>query len=207
MIDSGDANSVELGVKFTAEEAGIDHGDPLLQGRHQHRHAHWQPVELERTLLASATFTNETASGWQQVTFSKAVSITAGTTYVAGYFAPNGHYSATPAGFSSAVGNPPLKALANSTSANGVYAYGSASAFPSNSFNSTNYYVDVTFAPTPPSGPPTSPTGVFAAVASGQASVSWTTAGRRRRRADHQIHRDAVHWLDRANGCQRAGTR
>ncbi len=176
MIDSGDGNSVELGVKFTAEKAGSITGIRFYKAATNtgtHIGSLWSSTG---TLLASATFTNESASGWQQVTFSKAASITAGTTYVAGYFAPNGHYSATPAGFGSAgTSNPPLQALANSTSANGVYAYGSASAFPSNSFNSTNYYVDVTFAPTPPSGPPTSPTGVFAAVASGQASVSWTT--------------------------------
>jgi Domain of unknown function (DUF4082)/Fibronectin type III domain/Bacterial Ig domain len=176
MIDSGDGNSVELGVKFTAEKGGSITGVRFYKAAANtgtHIGSLWSSTG---TLLASATFTNETASGWQQVTFSKAVSITAGTTYVAGYFAPNGHYSATPAAFASAgTSNPPLKALANSTSADGVYMYGSASAFPSNSFNSTNYYVDVTFAPTPPSGPPTSPTGVSAAVASGQASVSWTT--------------------------------
>ena len=33
------------------------------------------------TLLATATFTNETASGWQQANFSNPVPITAGTTY------------------------------------------------------------------------------------------------------------------------------
>ena len=44
------------------------------------------------TLLAEATFTGETASGWQQVNFSKAVEITPGT-HVAAYLAPNGHYS------------------------------------------------------------------------------------------------------------------
>ena len=40
-----------------------------------------------------ATFTNETASGWQTAYFSNPVPITAGTTYVACYYAPNGHYS------------------------------------------------------------------------------------------------------------------
>ena len=44
-------------------------------------------------LLASATFTNESASGWQQVNFSQPVAMNANTTYVASYFAPNGHYS------------------------------------------------------------------------------------------------------------------
>ena len=98
------------------------------------------------TLLASATFTNETTSGWQQVNFSTPVAITAKTTYVAAYFAPKGHYSDNLAGFSSAVTNRPLTALANSTIPNGVYA-SAAQRFPTNSFNSTNYWVDLDFIP------------------------------------------------------------
>ena len=42
-------------------------------------------------LLASATFTGETTSGWQSVSFSKPVPILPDTTYVASYFAPKGH--------------------------------------------------------------------------------------------------------------------
>ena len=46
------------------------------------------------TLLATATFTAETASGWQQVLFSSPVAITANTVYTVSYHALNGHYSA-----------------------------------------------------------------------------------------------------------------
>jgi hypothetical protein len=97
-------------------------------------------------LLASATASNETPSGWQYATFQSPVSITAGTTYVASYFAPNGHYSHTANAFASSVDNAPLHAVANSTSANGVFAYGNASTFPNQSFNAANYWVDVLFA-------------------------------------------------------------
>ena len=38
------------------------------------------------TLLASATFSGETASGWQEVRFATPVAITANTTYVASYY-------------------------------------------------------------------------------------------------------------------------
>jgi len=44
-------------------------------------------------LLASATFTGETASGWQRVSFARPVALNPNTTYVASYFAPSGHYS------------------------------------------------------------------------------------------------------------------
>ena len=43
------------------------------------------------TQLAQATFTNETASGWQRVTFASPVPITANTTYVASYHTSSGH--------------------------------------------------------------------------------------------------------------------
>ena len=171
--DAGDPSSVELGVKFTASTEGSITGIRFYKAATNtgtHVGSLWSS---SGALLASATFTSESESGWQQVSFAEPVKIKAGTTYVAGYFAPNGHYSATGAGFGSAVSHPPLEALANGTSANGVYAYGSSSTFPSSSYNATNYFVDVLFAPVPPTGPPSPPTGVFAAVASGQAQVSW----------------------------------
>ena len=39
--------------------------------------------------------------------------------------------------------NAPLTALASG----GVYGYGSANAFPSNSFNASNYWVDAVYSP------------------------------------------------------------
>ena len=45
------------------------------------------------TLLATATFTGETASGWQQVTLAAPVASPPNTTYVASYHAPRGHYA------------------------------------------------------------------------------------------------------------------
>ena len=86
--------------------------------------------------------------GWEELDFSSPVSVTAGTTYVASYHTSAGHYADTPNGLASAVTNGPLTALASG----GVYAYGSSSTFPSNSFNASNYWVDVVF---------TTPSGVF----------------------------------------------
>ena len=98
-------------------------------------------------MLGTGTFSNETASGWQTLLFSTPVAVTSGTTYVAGYLAPNGHYSATGNGLATGVDNGPLQAVPNATSANGVYAYGSTTTFPTSSFNATNYWVDVLFQP------------------------------------------------------------
>jgi hypothetical protein len=96
------------------------------------------------TQLGSATFSNETPSGWQEMDFATPVAITAGTTYVAGYFAPNGHYSVG-AGLTNAVNNAPLHTIPNATSPNGVYAYSLVGEFPTSSFNASNYLVDIMF--------------------------------------------------------------
>jgi hypothetical protein len=92
-------------------------------------------------LLARATFTNETTSGWQTVTFSTPVAITAGTTYVASYFAPNGHFSVNRNYFGAAFNSGPLTVMANG----GVFKYGTTSAFPDETYQSSNYWVDVMF--------------------------------------------------------------
>ena len=90
------------------------------------------------TLLATATFSGETASGWQQVTFATPVAITANTTYVASYHTNTGNYGVNGGYFASAgVDNAPLHALATGVDgANGVYLYG-ASAFPTQTFNAS----------------------------------------------------------------------
>ena len=97
------------------------------------------------TLLATATFTDETPEGWQQVNFAEPVSINAGTTYVASYHT-SGNYSADPNLFDTTLTNGPLTAPSSAQSGgNGVYAYGSDSLIPANSFNATSYGVDVIF--------------------------------------------------------------
>ena len=65
--------------------------------------------------------------------------------------------------------NPPLHALANSTTPNGLYLYSSTNAFPTNSFNATNYFVDVTFNQTVQSTAPGAPNNVTATPANASA--------------------------------------
>ena len=97
------------------------------------------------TKLASVTFTTETATGWQYQAFASPVAITANTTYVVSYYAPVGRYSADSGYFGSGLDAPPLRALSNSESGgNGVYHYGT-SGFPNQTYNSTNYWVDLVF--------------------------------------------------------------
>jgi hypothetical protein len=102
--------------------------------------------------LAQVTFTRETKSGWQLAYFASPVAISANTTYVISYYAPNGHNAADNGGFTAPVSNLPLQALANEQNApNGVYAYGS-SAFPATGASATNYWVDAVFNTSPTVG-------------------------------------------------------
>jgi len=143
-INSNDPNAVELGVRFTSNVAGSITGIRFYKGSTNtgtHVGNLWTNTG---TLLATATFSNETASGWQQVSFATPVAIAANTVYVASYHTTAGNYSYDSNYFAAAFNNAPLQALQDGTSSgsNGVYIYG-ASAFPVDTWLSTNYYVDV----------------------------------------------------------------
>jgi hypothetical protein len=171
VVDSGDGSAVELGVKFRADFDGTIRGIRFYKAG-ANTGTHVGSLWLTNgQRVANATFTDESASGWQHVTFASPVSVTAGTTYIASYHAPNGHYSVTSGGFSSGVDNGLLHALGNATSANGVYAYGAAGTFPTNTHNAGNYWVDVLYAP---AGGPGQVTNVQATAGQASATVSWT---------------------------------
>ena len=122
-------------------------------------------------LLASVTFTNETATGWQQANLPTPVGVTANTTYIVSYYAPVGRYALNEPYFTAAVVKAPLRALADGEDgSNGVYRYG-ASGFPTQTFNASNYWVDVVFSTDPPPPDTTPPTVSGVLPASGATGV------------------------------------
>jgi hypothetical protein len=152
-----DSDSVSLGVKFTPNTDGSVIGVRYYKGTGNggiHTGSLWSATG---TRLATAAFSGESSSGWQTVYFTEAVPVTAGTTYVASYFAPRGHYAANSNFFASTWTNGPLSAPGG---ANGVYLYGSDD-FPTNSYGSTNYWVDPLFITAPPAAQPTVPSGAL----------------------------------------------
>lgn len=164
-----DGDAVELGVRFRSDAPGRVMGVRFYKGPGNtgtHTGSLWT---ASGTRLAQVTFTSETASGWQEARFATPVPLTANTLYVVSYHAPVGHYAVTETGFTSAVDAPPLHAPADGDGGgNGVYHYGT-SAFPTDTYRATNYWVDVVFQPddtTPPSAPShvtaeaTSPTAI-----------------------------------------------
>ncbi|GAA4229771.1 hypothetical protein GCM10023075_37960 [Streptosporangium album] len=143
-----DPQASTAGVKFKATTAGTINGIRFYKGAQNtgtHTGSLWTS---SGQLLASATFTNETASGWQQVNFPTPVNIAANTTYVASYHSTSGYYSVTRPYFTTQYTNGPLTALANGAEGgNGVYKYGATNAFPTSGYQASNYWVDVVFTP------------------------------------------------------------
>ncbi|WP_235436808.1 DUF4082 domain-containing protein [Pseudarthrobacter siccitolerans] len=145
VISVNDGNAVELGMKFRSDVAGSVTGVRFYKGPTNSGTHTGHLWSAGGALLATVTFTGETGSGWQQANFATPVAITANTTYVVSYFAPNGNYAATGAFFANSADNAPLHGLASGMDGlNGVYRYG-ASAFPGESYNNTNYWVDAVF--------------------------------------------------------------
>ena len=174
-VDSGDPNAGEFGVRFRSDVSGFITGLRFYKSATNtgtHIGNLWSNTGA---LLATANFSGESSTGWQQVNFGSPVAVTAGTTYVASYFSPTGHYSLDQNFFTAnGVDNVPLHALANGVDgSNGIYAYSAATTFPTSTFNSSNYWVDVVFSTTLPTQPPVvtsfSPTN-------GSAGVSKTAA-------------------------------
>jgi hypothetical protein len=170
---ASDPDAVELGTKIRTDVDGFITGVRFYKGSGNtgtHTGNLWSATGKR---LATGTFTNETAGGWQQLTFASPVAVTANTTYVVSYHAPSGHYAAD-GGFFTGAGadNAPLHALASGVDGpDGVYAYGATSSFPSGTWQATNYWVDAVFttaAPvdsTPPTVSATSPGQGFSGLA------------------------------------------
>jgi hypothetical protein len=147
---ASDTKSVELGVKFRSDKDGTITGVRFYKSAKNtgtHVGSLWA---RGGRLLAQATFTSETSSGWQEVRFAKPVAIKAGVTYVASYHTNTGSYAEVLGAFSTKGADaPPLHALRDQVDGrNGVFRYGNNPTFPNQgSKKAANYWVDVRFVP------------------------------------------------------------
>jgi hypothetical protein len=143
-----ETSPVELGTAFTPSRDGSIKAIRFFKGPGNggtHTGSLWSSIG---TRLATVTFTGESASGWQTAQLASPVAVTAGTTYVVSYLAPQGRYSYTSGFFNNPWTQGDLQAPATD---NGRYLYGAAGGFPTYSWNATNYFVDVVFQRAPPS--------------------------------------------------------
>lgn len=152
-----DTSEVEVGVRFEADRAGVISGLRFYKGAGNTGPHEGHLWDASGNLLTTQTFASESSSGWQSTRFAAPVAIAAGQTYVASYHTNTGHYAGDNGYFAGrGVDSGPLHAPADTAQApNGVYRYGAA-AFPSSSYESSNYWVDVIFsvatAPSPDGG-------------------------------------------------------
>jgi hypothetical protein len=140
-----DPNAVELGVMFQSSKAGYVTGlrfykNPWNTGTHVGNL--WSATGRK---LASATFSGETAYGWQTVNLSAPVEISANMTYIVSFHSKAGHCSNDEDYFSTPRVSGPLKAPP--AGGDSVYAYGTSSVFPTNNDAPHNFWVDVIFVP------------------------------------------------------------
>lgn len=117
--DDGDSNAVEVGLVFKANQSGFVTGIRFYKvaaNTGTHTGTLWS---ADGTRLATATFSNESAKGWQSVSFEP-VPVQAGSQYVVSYFAPDGGYAISIDAFSSGR----TLDLGPMTGTRGVYVYG-----------------------------------------------------------------------------------
>src|SRR5574338_1080446 len=141
--------SIELGMKFTvsqnASATGVRFYKPAgATGVHKGY------LYAGNALKATVTFTNETASGWQEALFTTAIQLTPGTTYTASYLSPGGVHADTDP-FKWPVTSGILKATT------GVFKFGSGGVVPTGAV-AENYGADVSVSTGTETPPPTATT-------------------------------------------------
>ena len=175
-----DGEGVTLGMKFRSDRDGV-----ISQVRF------WKTVGStgthtikiylaeDTTELWSGTYISETASGWQVLsTGGTPVAIDSGVLYLVAFYAPDGRYARTLAYFDGDVINGAITGPASaSVGGNGVYNYGGTMIFPDQTFNSTNYWVDIYFETEGTNIPPVSAAGSDQLINTPTSSVTLSGSG------------------------------
>lgn len=204
-ISTSDKANTELGLKFKSGVAGYVTGVRFYKSA-QNTGVHTGNLwDSSGKLLATVTFSGETASGWQSATFAAPVSIAANVTYVISYHAPSGHYSLNSHYFKSNDHTKKDLIAPHNTAAspNGVFVYSaSQSAFPNQSGNGANYWVDVVFNTKliNPQPAPAAPAGLTAtAQANNSVVVNWQASVSANTVTGYTIYRDGAKLANIAN--------
>jgi hypothetical protein len=156
-----DDSAVTLGVKFWSSQDGTISGITFYRGETSPSGYVARLYSAAGDRLGSVALGNDTGQvpGWRTAVFAAPIAIAANTTYVAAYYTPNGRYADDYYGLQNGVPNRPLPngplnvPASSVVGGNGVYYYGLG--FPTNTWQASNYYVDVLFTPAAPA--PASP--------------------------------------------------
>jgi hypothetical protein len=108
------------------------------------------------------------------VNFASPISIAANRTYVAAYYTGNGQYAGDQYGLANGTTSAPLVAPASAqVGGNGVYTY--STGFPTQVWNASNYYVDISFTSGAPPVAQTPKAVSFSPVNVGDTAAAGTT--------------------------------
>ena len=170
-----DTDRVVVGIRFTSTVPGDIVGIRYYKwpsNTGTHTATLWS---AEGAILGEADFTGESASGWQQANFSSPIKIAADTEYVASYVAPVGQYAEDQYFAWPNLNASPLQAVGLNP---GVYTYTSTNQFPTNTWRSSNYWVDVAFVPNSdtPIPPPAQTYTISGTVSGSTATLSLSGA-------------------------------
>jgi chitodextrinase len=136
----GPSTNYELGTRFTSVSAGNITAIRFYKSASEsgtHTGRIWSSAGTE---LASVTFTNETASGWQEQALQTPLAIAANTPYTVTVNTGNTYYVYNNSGLASQITNGSLSSVVGS---NGVY--GPVGSYPTNTYQASNYFRDVRF--------------------------------------------------------------
>jgi len=134
----------ELGMRFQSSVAGQLTAIRFWKDSSEtgpHTGHLWGPTGI---LLASVTFSAESASGWQTQALVPPVAVAPNTVHTVSVNTGNTYYVDTVLGLRSRITSGHLQSILR---ANGVY--GPAGTYPSLSWNASNYFRDVVFVPGP----------------------------------------------------------
>jgi hypothetical protein len=156
-ISANDGVTYELGMKFSAKVTGTItairfYKSPSESGTHTGK-----IYSSTGALLASVTFMNESASGWQQQALATPLAIAANAIYTVSVNTGANSYVDTLNDFASAKSGTYLQTPI------GAGVYGAIGAMPTTSWSNSNYFRDVVFvaggsvAPSPTPVPTTTP--------------------------------------------------
>ena len=141
-ISYNDGVSYELGTRFYSDVAGQIAAIRFWKSSSESGTHVGHIWNSKGTLLATVTFANETASGWQQQSLGTPLTVTANTEYLVSVNTGKNYYVATNSGLASQINN---KNLHSEVGSNG--RYGAAAQYPTSSYQNSNYFRDIVFVP------------------------------------------------------------
>lgn len=148
LSETGDTAKVELGLKFSPTTDGRIKGIQFYQNAANSGVTSVSLWGNGGTRLIKITIPATGPVGWRTIPVDRA--LVAGRTYTVSVSDTNGRYPYSPQYFTSARTINGISVGANA----GVYRYGAKSEFPSQSWNGSNYLVDLVYATTAPAPDP-----------------------------------------------------